>query len=234
MTWLPTVLVEGEDDKTVYRYIEEKFGDLDIDILPCFGRDALLKVFKRKEEYEGSKVAFVADKDMWYFTGIPEEYKENIIFSYGYSIENDLYVREIFEKLLEKEEKELYIGLIKELSKWFAFEVERYRNTGECLCDIHVNQVVPDFELNKEYLEKVGFSEPAEKLIDEIFEEYHKALRGKNLFQALLRFLSKKKRASKYSRENLFEMGAKMENGVINNLYEKLKVALYETDSKAG
>lgn len=124
-TNLPTVLVEGTDDKSVYRYIENRLGELDADILICNGRDALLEIFTRRNEFSAAKVAFVADRDMWYFTGIPDEYQNGVIFSAGYSLENDLYVKEIFEGLLEKEEKRKFMDLIQELSRWFAFEVTR-------------------------------------------------------------------------------------------------------------
>ena len=227
-TGLPTILVEGSDDKAVYRYIESKLGELEADILICNSRDALLKIYKRKDEFENSKVVFVADKDMWYFTGIPEEYQNNIIFSKGYSIENDIYIKEIFEGLLEEEEKQQYIKLIKELSRWFAFEVNRYKSEGFSLCDTHINKIsdINSNELRDKYLKDIGFVEPDKELIDEIIGNYNHALRGKNLFQALLRFLSSSKRISKYSRQNLLEIGSKNRNENIGILYKNIENCL--------
>ena len=115
-TFLPTILVEGSDDLSVYnRHLESKINIEDVDILSCQGRLALLNIFKRKEEFKNAKVVFVADKDMWFFDGVPEEYKNQIVFTDGYSLENDIYVESRFKKLLEKDDIKKFENLIKEL-----------------------------------------------------------------------------------------------------------------------
>jgi hypothetical protein len=48
---LPTILVEGDDDVMVYRQFEKQFGARKVSILPCGGRNTLLKVFERKHEF---------------------------------------------------------------------------------------------------------------------------------------------------------------------------------------
>ena len=58
--------------------------------------------------------------------------------------------------------------------------------------------------------------------MEAVYSEYTRALRGKNLFQALIRFLSHKNRESKYSRANLIEMGAKFPNPRLEELVEKI------------
>lgn len=208
-TRLPTVLVEGTDDHSVYRYIENNLEYLDADVLVCGGRSALIDVYERRSEFVGSQVAFLADKDMWYFTGIPQRYEKGIVFSDGYSIENDLYAKEIFEGLLEKDEAREFGRLLSSLSRWFAFEVIRYKRDGHALCDVHINRVTKGNELNEEYLRSINFEEPDPGLVQEILSTYDVSLRGKNLFQAMLRYLSASNRKSKYSRYNLIEMGAK-------------------------
>ncbi len=225
-TTLPTVLVEGTDDKSVYRYIERKLEPLEVDILICGGREALLEIYSRKEEFPNSQVVFVADKDMWYFTGIPIEYRNEIIFSNGYSLENDLYVKDLFEGLLDKEEESEFRRLISELSRWFSFEVTRYKSEGYALCDIHINQIIEGNSLSEEYLQKIGFIEPEPKLVNQIISSYQQSLRGKNLFQGILRFLSASKRKSKFSRYNLLELGAKTENSLLDRLYENIEIQL--------
>ena len=225
-TTLPTVLVEGTDDKSVYRYIERKLENLEVDILICGGRDALLEIYSRKAEFLDSKVVFVADKDMWYFTGIPNEYRNEIIFSNGYSLENDIYVKELFEGLLDKEEESEFRRLISELSRWFSFEVTRYKSEGYALCDIHINKIIEGSSLSEEYLQKIGFIEPESALVNQIMSSYQHSLRGKNLFQGILRFLSASKRKSKFSRYNLLELGAKTENALLDRLYEKIEIQL--------
>jgi len=219
-TTLPTILVEGNDDALVYRWLESKIEVDDVDILKCSGRSTLLSVFKRRNEFASAKVVFVADRDMWYFTGIPDEYIEDIVFTKGYSLENDLYVRDIFEGLLDEEEKASFNTLTKNLCKWFAFEVQKYRSTGEVNCDVHVNQICPKLEICDHFKNRIGYIAPTEEQVDEIFQYYWFALRGKSLFQALLRFLSSKSRVSKYSRTNLIELGAKSGRSRVDSLTE--------------
>ena len=71
-------------------------------------------------------VAFVADKDMWLFSGIPSNY-DGVIWTDGYSIENDLYAGTELENLLDAEEALEHQQTLNAIVEWFAFEVE------ECL-----------------------------------------------------------------------------------------------------
>jgi hypothetical protein len=225
-TTLPTVLVEGHDDSVVYRHVEERLGDLEVDVMTCNSRTMLLKIFERNEEFRGAPVIFVADKDMWYFTGVPAKYRAGIIFTTGYSIENDIYVRELFEGLLSNQEKQSFVASIIALSSWFAFEVAKFERTGACECDVHVGRLLEGEELNGVYLEKIGFVAPDGATVTRIVDNYREALRGKTLFQALLRLLSATSRASKYSRENLVEMGARVGNAAIDKIHAEVRTAL--------
>jgi hypothetical protein len=189
-TSLPTILVEGSDDCSVYRYLEEKINIESIDILICNGREMLINLFNRRNEFKNISVVFIADKDMWFFTGIPKDYDSEIIFTDGYSLENDLYNKSLFESLLSPHELRDFHKLIKELSTWFAFEVNRYSETGKSLCDFHVNQICPNNSCCSNFKRSIGFIEPPVHLIKSVSHDYSRSLRGKNLFQALLRFLS--------------------------------------------
>jgi hypothetical protein len=88
---LPTVLVEGKEDIIIYRQIEQLFGATKINFLPCGGRNTLLKIFERRNEFSNIKTFFIADKDMWVFETPPIEYHE-VLFTTGYCLENDLYI----------------------------------------------------------------------------------------------------------------------------------------------
>jgi len=225
-TTLPTVLVEGTDDQSIYRYIENTLEDLDADVLVCGGRTALLDIYERRSEFISSQVAYLADKDMWYFTGIPQKYQNGIIFSDGYSIENDLYAKNVFEGLLDRDESVEFGKLLSSLSRWFAFEVIRYKREGHALCDIHINKITTGSELNTEYLRSVNYEEPDSVLVQQILSSYSASLRGKSLFQAVLRYLSATKRKSKYSRFNLIEMGAKLGNVYLDKIQREIETQL--------
>ena len=223
-TSLPTILVEGKDELSVYAiYLESKIDIEDVDVLPCQGRITLLNIFDRREEFKHKKVVFVADRDMWFFVGIPQEkkYEEHIVFTDGYSLENDLYIESQFSQLLGKKEIIDFYKLIKELSIWFAFEVNRYMETRSSQCNFDLYKICPNNVLDSEFKQKINFVNPSQKLVDEIYSDYTRALRGKNLFQALLKFLSTPKH-SNLGRENLLELGARFKNPRIELLVSKI------------
>ena len=169
---------------------------------------------------------FIADQDMWYFTGIPPEYATSVLFTEGYSIENDLYVREVFEALMSQEEQTRFKSLVHQLARWQAFHVEQFTKLGGCSCDVHISQIAPNDLLCIEHLTSIGFVEPDATLISRIADNYPQALRGKTLFQLVLRILSATQRSSKFSRDNLIELGAKLSNPVIEALCQRTRVAL--------
>ena len=100
---LPTIVVEGRDDMRIYRWIEPRVSNVDTSVLPVGGRNKLLSIYERRNEYSQLPVAFLADRDMWLFSGIPEQYN-HIIWTLGYSIENDIYSGSELENLLDVEE----------------------------------------------------------------------------------------------------------------------------------
>lgn len=225
-----TALVEGKDDQRVYRYIEERLADLDLDVLICEGRDGLLAVHRRRDEFPLAPVVFIADKDMWYFTAVPELYASSVIFTHGYSIENDLYVRDVFEALMSAEERAKFQILVQSVARWQAFHVEKFKQSGFCNCDVHVNQFAPKDILCSNHLAAIGFVEPPADLVIQILDFYPQAVRGKTLFQLLLRILSASQRSSKFSRENLIELGAKLSNPLIESLCDRTRQAVIALD----
>lgn len=210
---LPTVLVEGTDDLTIYRWVEAKLARLKLDILPCGGRSTLLSVYQRRAEFPESHVAFVADRDMWLFTSVPDEYS-NVVWTDGYSIENDVYEPSSVEELLNpKEEGEMSL-VLKEVIKWFAFEVEEYRSGREAQVKYHASRVVkPDTTaLCDAFCVARGYSEPSIGTIQEVADEFKLKLRGKTLFQVLVRFLSSSGRDVKYSHAATIDVALRMSN----------------------
>ena len=94
---LPTVVVEGKHDTEIYEKIRQLFGSPHlprIDPLPVGGKPNLLEIYERRAKFSSKvPVAFMADPDMWVLEdpyGMLEKYK-GIIWTAGYSLENDLY-----------------------------------------------------------------------------------------------------------------------------------------------
>ena len=109
----------------IYRWVEARLGNRAANVLPTGGRENLLSIYAKRQEFSNLPVAFVADKDMWLFSGIPSTYDE-VIWTEGYSIENDLYTDAELENLLEAEEAQEHQQMLEAIVEWFAFEVEEH------------------------------------------------------------------------------------------------------------
>ena len=207
---LPTVVVEGKDDMHIYRWVEARIGIQKADVLSVGGKETLLLVYKRRNEYPDLPVAFVADRDMWLFSGIPPGYPD-IIWTQGYSIENDLYAGAELENLLDPDEAEEHEQVLDLIIEWFAFEVEEYLEGRDAQVDTHCNRVVPlgKTRMDEAFCKSRGFYPPNAKLHQQIKDAYQLQLRGKLLFQMLVRFLSASKRSVKHSIDSLYETAFK-------------------------
>ena len=207
-TTLPTILVEGRDDMTAYRWIEDRLGTQQANILPCGGRETLLRIYKRRSEFSEISTAFLADRDMWLFSAIPKGY-DQVVFTRGYSIENDVLDSSGVDGLLSQDERSSFDALADTLATWFAFEVEQYRAGLPWCVDIHPNHLIPHKTtlLNHAALRPRVFKEPKARLRDSIRAQFGLRFRGKSLMQLYLRLLNAPSRKSKFSKHNLLEIG---------------------------
>ncbi len=222
---LPTVLVEGKDDFIIYPKLQTQIGQAtEIDFFPCGGRNTLLKVFERKAEFPNKKVFFIADKDMWVFDRIPEVYQdEQLIFTSGYSIENDLYADGSYhiDVLLNEKEKAEKEVLLNTVCEWFAFKIVQFKN-GESLAFDKISllneQVMKEKEpvFQPSFLEEQQF-EKAEIEEKELRANYALQLRGKYLFQIYHKIFKKRrgKNAIKYRTEQLLDISL---NNILANI----------------
>ena len=202
---LPAVIVEGKDDVAIYRWIQEKARLSDVDIFPCTGRNTLLKVFERRNEFSHLKITFIADTDMWIFSSIPEKYKE-IIFTTGYSIENDLFAgsRDAIDRLLEHDNIQLFEEIIEKINLWYAYEVEQFLKGEAYSIDHNINRIISSKTNNlcEHFLADRDYRAPSEERVNELNSEYALKLRGKLIFGLLEKLLSDKK----YKSSQLHEM----------------------------
>ena len=207
----PKIVVEGDDDIVIYRELVRRIGIIDIGLHAAGGREKLLRVYERRNEFAHVPVAFIADKDMWLFSEIPNRYK-GIIWTKGYSIENDLYAGAELERLMDASERLEHRKVLDAIVEWFAFEVEEFLAGRAPKVDIHCNQIVPQkqTQIDDEFRKSRGLRKPNPELHRQIREAYQLQLRGKLLFQLLVRFLSESNRATKHSRRGLHEIALKM------------------------
>jgi hypothetical protein len=203
---LTSVLVEGKDDILIYRWIEDELGIVNANFFPCSGRTNLLEVFKRRSEFPNVKTVFVADKDTFVYTSPPEEFNE-IIWTNGYSIENDLYHGRQIEMLLDSQEKIHFAKSLDSFIEYYAFEVENFLN-GRTFCfRQHPQHLICEQEhgVKKEFLEEINFIEASDEIKAKLRNHYDVLIRGKSLFALLTRLLSKHTRQIKHSKMSLLE-----------------------------
>ena len=126
---LPTIVVERGDDVRIYsRWIERRlFGTYNLDVRAVNGKDNLLRLYGRRDEFAGLPVVFVANRGLWLFSGIPEGC-EGIICTRGYSIENDVYVylKDRIKTLLDPylNRRDEHKSVQKSIIRWLAFKLE--------------------------------------------------------------------------------------------------------------
>lgn len=235
---LPTVLVEGQDDMRIYRWLEARLGSQAANVLPTGGRNNLLQVYEERHKFAGLPVAFVADRDMWLFSGIQPDYDE-VIWTEGYSVENDLYAdaerEHLLENLLDTEEAQEHQKLLEAVVEWFAFEVEEHLAGRPDEVNTHCNQIVPlgHTQMDEDFRKRRGFRPPGAEIHRQIREKYQLQLRGKQLFQLLVRFLSASDRESKFSYPNLYEMAFKIPSShpLMSRLLREIEHAIENQES---
>lgn len=192
------VFVEGVDDVTIYREITRKH-DIDTHRFSFEQRGGRNNLFRDFEHLSSKpelfpKVVFFADKDTFVFNSIPEEYRL-INFTEGYSIENDLF-QDGMEHLmsdLSHPEKQRFESLIHHISEWFAFEIQQLEatptpNTKIDFSGLNEGMIKPHSpKLELSFLESRRFQEVDKQFSERIKHNYVKLLRGKILFELLLR-----------------------------------------------
>lgn len=203
---LTTVLVEGVDDVMIYRWLEDEIGIHNANFFPCGGRNNLLEIYERRAEFSSLKTVFVADKDAFVYINPPEKYNE-VIWTNGYSIENDLYYGRAIEKLFSNEERVIFLKSLNSFIDYYSFEIENFKNQREysfrnhpqhILCDIH-------HTIKQEFLQQINFVKANDKIINDVTENYDILIRGKSLFALLTRILSHSNRQIKHSKSSLLE-----------------------------
>ncbi|MBR2507293.1 MAG: DUF4435 domain-containing protein [Bacilli bacterium] len=210
----PTILVEGIDDMRWYRCFEQEFYG-NAQVFQVGGRKMLFKLYMRRHEIT-SKVVYVADRDMYVFGHVPRQYKD-IIFTKGYSIENDLLSKSmVVQALFLGKDKDRLGKLLPPLAKWFAFCVEEFKSgkfpvlTDAPQCVISEKAKIA--EIRPEYKIKIGFYEPDVNLEQKILRDFDLKFRGKNLSQVYALIFSKRKHkeeGAKFSDVQLLEIAAK-------------------------
>lgn len=195
-THLPTIIIEGIDDVVVYRKLEEIFLHIGLSVMGVGGRINLLQIFERVDEIQSKDtLAFIADLDTWVFSGPPEKYtSENLIFTKGYSVENDVFQDCAIENVMTEIEKRSFLVEVEKFSHWYALAVDRLSRE---IYDMPLSTypgIILDGDLDT--LTALGGEEvyPID-LKQVVVDDYSTYIRGKSLMQIVARQISRKGRA---------------------------------------
>ena len=183
----------------IYRWVEERLGSRTTNVMAAGGRNNLLGVYKQRQKFADLPVAFVADQDMWLFSGIPSGY-DGIIWTEGYSIENDLYADADMENLLTIENRKNINKCETSLSSGLHLKLKSTERKYKV--SYHPNDVVkPGQTQMDENFIRCHFRNLGKSIVI----AYQLKLRGKLLFKMLIRFLSAQNRQQKYSYCDLYD-----------------------------
>lgn len=228
---LPTAVVEGDDDVIVFRQLERAHSEFGLSILPVGGRAAVLGAYARRSELlPKKKVAFIADQDLWILSGIPEEYQtDNLLFTAGYSIENDVLQDGKLENMMSDAERAEFTIELMIVIDCFALAASRCLAGEAGDLSLHPNAMLDDNDKRKQVLTlRPGETYPDE-LRSRICSDYRNVLRGKSLFGLLMRRLSYPGRAVRHNQQALMEMVAMQGGPRLRSLFDKVGLAIVDS-----
>jgi hypothetical protein len=210
----PLLFVEGKTDMKVFRSIQKRMGILQVTFQPCHARSALLAVFDQRHELSGHQIAFFADRDLWYYTNVPSEFQD-VSFTTGYSIENDLYFDGSGHILryLTPAERAFLEELLHNVSHWFAFEIES--NEGNRAPEYSKHSILnPDIFPPKAtnflaaFLDSRGYSNPSDAIAEMTTRDSFSGLPGKIVFDCVFKVMKdfREKDDTVYAHTHLHDM----------------------------
>lgn len=217
---VPTIIVEGKDDIIIYRQLDKIVG---ADVFSAGGRNNILEIFKNKlnnPKLKNKKLIFIADKDIWVNTNIPDEYQHEIlIFTTGYSIENDVFIDYACEDIIcsDEQKQKVFEQEKQKFIYWYALALQNIFN-GTNLANRElstgVHHVLSQYDKFSQLYENEQYPSSLKNDLD---EKYTLKLRGKSLLELFGRaFKEHKPRA-------MFEAIAVRPNDCINRIFNDVK-----------
>jgi hypothetical protein len=206
----PTLILEGKDDYVAFEEFERNNVEWGFTVIAVKGRRNVINLLDRRDEIENPCIYYLMDQDEWCFTGIPNLYIDRRIgYTSGASIENELIIDGNPMAIMKPNEVARFWSAIQEFEEIFLR-----------LCYNHIN-CIADHSYGSSL--RLFFDENLAKLPEwTLFcdrcpnavarpaalnvMEY---LRGKTLLELVVMILSNKNRASKYSKANIMELGAR-------------------------
>lgn len=204
------LVVEGREDDFIFRHLEN-YGDLSFITQEVGGRN---NVFKLEKELRGkSNIRFLADKDFFWFNKGFNDYP-GIIFTFGFSIENDILSEEkMTELLLNKENKEFYNTGKISLVHWLSYQLYKLDNSRQVDAKSAFQLLEAETGQLKEKLPD-NISNEKVKLIEQNFGV---CMRGKTLLSFFC--MASKINSVNYTESQLVDIAVKQKH---NNKFKEL------------
>ncbi len=216
----PYIIVEGPNDVMVYRWILDEMDCSDL-LEPRNGCDGVNALIRRRNEIVNPKVIFIIDKDTLVYSN-SEPVDNNVIYTEGYSIENDLYQGKSFEKhYFKKDDKSLFEKALNEFLRYYACELEKFKNSKEFDFTkspesiLSVNHLLDTSKLT-------DYKEPSQSSVEYLRKDYDLLLRGHSLFHLVRMIVGRKERTIKYSQKQLYDMCYCLKSDSIKHMQEKI------------
>lgn len=225
---IPTVLTEGNDDVIVFRRLEQDHQDKFLSMLPVGGRTKLLDVYlKLKKIGKHKEFLYICDRDLWVFTGIPDEYKcDRIIFTDGYSIENDVFQDGELHTLLTATEASSFESNLRRFCDWFALNVDNICSGKAGELKVHPQNVFNDSSVAATVSAAKEGGLEKKKCYCEISKNPYRFLRGKSLMALLCMFLNKSGRKPRHNSLALLEIVSRKPGDRLGSIFEKVRASL--------
>jgi len=218
---LLNVIIEGKDDILVYRKLEKIYFDQDLSLIAAGCRPNVLKVFTEiKDTIKINKCIFIVDQDTWIINGIPKKYHhDRFLTTTGYSIENDVYIDSKIEEIIYTHKNiNEYKDHVEKYLKWFTLAISRKSSLKITPFKFFESeQNINNFTLlaNGEVFN--------ENLYQDLVENYHYKLRGKNLLSLGAWFLNDKSHSGYFNTQSwMIQTPITTDNGHINQLFDKI------------
>jgi hypothetical protein len=221
---LPTVVVEGDDDMIIYRRLEARLAYLGVSVFPVGGKTKVLSLFCRRTELRSSlKLAFLVDQDTWVNTGVPAEYDSPVVLlTWGYSIENDVYVDGELDQLLSGADATRFEYEIDQFVEWYALALSRHLRGAPTSISLDPNHVLDVTQRSILLSLEPNESYPT-ALRSQIRQNFAKLLRGKSLLSLLIRNTNSRPGQPKHSDKALLEMVSIRPGPIISGLTRSLE-----------
>lgn len=195
-----------------------------LSVLSVGGRDKVLQAFENRNQLPANtKFAFIADLDLWVFGNLPDTFNSpNLLFSDGYSIENDAIRDGALMSLMTGVEAVNFEAEMDDICAWFSCAAKSNLLGGNETLKLHPNNVLTNGTLISECRSRVANDNDLSSFYNEIRSNPEKYLRGKTLLDLLMRQLSYPNRPARHHHSSLLDQVGANPGPIVQSLFDRI------------